>query len=135
MTLLVLFLHLMSMAPSRVKPEDVPSIVEDANGVAESAEDRFLVSVFAVCESAGRPDAVGDSGAAVGALQLHREWWKGHGRDEILSSRPLAMELWLSGLREARKICGSTQSALGLIAGGKCNARPALVERRMAGKC
>ena len=100
-----------------------------------SLEDARLAATFAACESAGHSDAIGDSGAACSALQLHVEWRRGHTCSELQASRVLALEVWLRALASVRDRCGSTRAGLGVLAAGRCNAAPKLVDRRMAGRC
>ncbi len=134
-----LLLRVSGMAPARIAAPTVPGLVSDVvtAGVDVSATlaEMDLVATFAVCESAGRRDAIGDGGAAVGSTQLHEEHWRGYGRDEVLASRVLQIELWILSLRDAVAACGSVERGLGRIAAGKCGGAPKLVRRRMRGKC
>lgn len=59
---------------------DIPLQAELQHGIRELA-DRYEVSfelVLAVImtESSGRPDAIGDSGDAVGLMQIQPQWWQ-----------------------------------------------------------
>lgn len=137
--LLAILLAVAALSPSRIAPADVSGLVADAVTAASEVDatlaEAKLVATFSICESGGKSDVVGDSGAACSALQLHVEWRRGHTCQELRASRVLAMAVWIAGLRDAEAKCGSTARALGLIASGKCGAVPKLVYRRMNGRC
>ncbi|GAC1541235.1 MAG: hypothetical protein NVS3B10_05800 [Polyangiales bacterium] len=137
--MLAILLLLAALSPSRVAAADVPSLVSDVATAAAaegaSMEDARLVATFAACESAGRADAIGDSGAACGVTQLHREWMGGHACAEVSRDRVLGLRLWLRALASVRERCGTTRAGLGVLAAGRCGGAPKLVSRRMKGRC
>lgn len=139
MNALRLLLVVAALSPSRVAPSIVPGLVSDVvtAAAAEGAswDDAAIAATFAVCEGAGRADAIGDSGAAIGTMQLHVEHWRGHGRDEVLADRVLQVRLWLHALALARDACGTTAAGLGRLATGRCGGAPRLVARRRSGRC
>ncbi len=98
-----------------------------------------LLLVWSWRESAWRADAIGDSGASLGAMQMNRSWLGSRARD-VLGDRRLALRLGLALMRNLAESCGSVRRGLHAYACGTCSgsvrARELVANRcALAGGC
>lgn len=91
---------------------------------------RRLVLVWMFRESAFKVDAVGDGGNSIGAMQTNKFFLRGRKSSEVLTSRQVAIKVWLGWVRFGIEKCSSLERGLGLLASGFCGGGRALVVRR-----
>lgn len=105
--------------------------VEDVERRAEIAED---MERFSFCESRWRSNITGAAGD-VGVMQTLPRWLTVPVAD-VLASRRVGYEQALRIVLDGYHLCGSRDGAWRYYAGGSCEARGALVWRRLhGGKC
>lgn len=101
----------------------------------------MLLAVWTVRESAGKADAIGDSGAACGPMQLHAHARGGVTCAEMARDRQVGLRAGLAWMREMRDVCGgSVVRGLRAFASGTCagsmRARDLVDHRcRLSGAC
>lgn len=95
-----------------------------------SPVDALILAEWQARESGCDPRAVSPDGQDAGVLQQRGPARHGMSAADLAAHPELAMESWLRDLDRFRVLCGSTFRALGVLSGGKCGARPALVRSR-----
>lgn len=121
-----------SLAPAKIREEEVPSFVLDVSEVVESHPELNLFPkdknglyrtkkvsiVWNIFESGGRKGAVGDNGNACGVSQLHKHYWYGYSCAQILEDRKLGIYLGLRAMKELSVQFHSVRTGLAAFAGG-----------------
>lgn len=118
-----------TLAGATVPAETLRAAVDDVQAVAESEEPLLstreqtarLLVVWSWKESAWRTNAIGDGGAACGALQLHAIARNGHSCAALRADRRLALRVGLAWMRRMRDVCGSVTGGLRAFASGTCH--------------
>lgn len=137
-----------SLAPAKIREENVPLFVQDVSEVVESHPElnlfpkdknglqktKKIVIVWDIFESGGQKGAIGDNGNACGVAQVHKHYWYGYSCSQILEDRKLGIYLGLRAMKELSVQFHSVRIGLAAFAGGnqyKSARVQKLVEDRM----